>query len=282
MFVKQLSASVLKLIFSIKVLRPHYFGVHKRIIEPLNLFRGVTRTINFDHNLKLHLAIEDWIPQQLYLLGTYEEKELRFVTSQLNEGDLFVDIGANIGLFTLVASRIVGSSGRVVSFEPALRNYNKLVHHISTNNISNVIAEKLAISSGESSITLKGGEDSFNSGMISEFGTDTGHSELVSTTSLDRYRHINIDGKIKFIKIDIEGGEYNALQGMQEILSADRPMILMELNDNLLNRAGSSAKAIEDFLDQFKYVKRFLDGDGRIVKTRMLNDDSFNCVFLPQ
>jgi FkbM family methyltransferase len=288
MFLKQIFASVLKLFFKIKVFEHHFFGVHNRLIKPFNLFEGVTKTIRFKKDLVLDLEIKDWIPQQLYFLGKYEEKELRFLENSLRAGDVFVDIGANIGLFSLVASGFVKEAGKVYAFEPFSSNFTRLVNHISQNDITNIVAEKLAITSDKSSISLKGFNDGLNSGMISEFyagdnmeETVSSTSETVPATSLDNYKGLHISQPIRFIKMDIEGGEYNALQGMQSILTTDRPMLLIELDDRLLVKAGTSAKAIEEWLTGFNYVKWYLDNNGKMIATKSIGDDSFNCVFLP-
>jgi FkbM family methyltransferase len=281
MFLKQISASVLKLIFKIKIFESHYYGVHKRLIKPLNLFKGVTKTIRFHNNLILNLDIEDWIPQQLYLLGKYEEKELKFLERSLQPGDCFIDVGANIGLFSLTASRQVTDKGKVFAFEPYSATHKKLLRHISRNGISNIVVEKLGISSGESTISLVGNRDGLNTGMMSEFGTGGEISETVSSISLDQYKAIHINQPIRFIKLDIEGGEYNALLGMRNILLNDKPVLLIELDDRLLVKAGTSAKAIEEWLSGFNYVKRFLDKNGDLLNLESVGDDSFNFVFIP-
>ncbi|HTE27189.1 FkbM family methyltransferase [Flavitalea sp.] len=281
MFLKQIFASVLKLFFKINVFEHHFFGVHKRLIKPLNLFEGVTKTIRFKNVLVLDLDIKDWIPQQLYFLGKYEEKELKFLESSLRPGDVFVDIGANIGLFSLVASGLVKEAGKIYAFEPFSSNYTRLASHISQNGITNIVAEKLAISSGESSISLSDSSDGLNTGMISEFGSGGEISETVSATTLDSYKSLHINQPIRFVKMDIEGGEYNALRGMQEILTNDRPLLLIELDDRLLVKAGTSAKAIEEWLTRFNYVKGYLDNNGKMIEIKSRGDESFNCVFVP-
>ena len=138
MFLQQIFASALRLFFKIKVFEHHFFGVHKRLIKPFNLFEGVTKTIRFKHDLVLDLEIKDWIPQQLYFLGKYEEKELRFLENSLRPGDVFVDVGANIGLFSLVASGLVKEKGRIYAFEPFSSNFTKLARKQASNPSSGV------------------------------------------------------------------------------------------------------------------------------------------------
>ncbi|RYG54695.1 MAG: FkbM family methyltransferase [Chitinophagaceae bacterium] len=281
MILKQILASLFRLFFKIKAFERHFFGVHKRIIQPLNLFKGVTKTISFENELILELQIQDWIPQQLYFLGKYEERELKFVSKALRPGDVFIDIGANIGLFSLVASRLVEDTGRIYAFEPFSSNYNKLTAHIARNGITNIIAEQLAISSGEFSITLGGTGIGMNSGMISEFSITAETAETVDATSLDKYRSLHLNRPVRMVKMDIEGGEYNALKGMERTLSHDRPILLMELDDKLLFNAGTSSKTIEEWLNGFGYLKRFLDKDGNICSLKHPDNDTFNFVFIP-
>jgi hypothetical protein len=110
---RELLAFSFRTLFRIKFIRPTYFGFYKRLFKPFRLFRGVRKKINYRQGIQLELDIDDWIQQNLYFLSEYEEKEIRFLEHYLKEGDVFIDLGANIGLYSLVASRLVGRKGKV-------------------------------------------------------------------------------------------------------------------------------------------------------------------------
>jgi FkbM family methyltransferase len=281
MLVRKFIASLFRLVFRIEALQSHFFGVHKYLIQPLRLFKGVKKEITFNGNLTLTLDVEDWLPQQLYFLGRYEEHEINFIKRTLMPGDVFVDVGANIGLYSLVASRLVGGSGQVYAFEPYSDSFLQLSHHITVNKIQNVIAEKQAVSSGISGIQLRGSVSNHNSGMVSQFHAHGDLVETVASISLDMYKSTHIPRTIRLIKMDIEGGEGEALKGMKNILTTDRPILLIELDDRLLEKAGTTSKSIVNWLEQLHYLRQYPDKDGRLHVKAPLNHDSFNSVFVP-
>jgi FkbM family methyltransferase len=217
---RSLLARLFKILFLVKPIRYYYFAFHKRIFQPFGLFKGVSKNIIYRTSFKIRVELNDWIPQQLYFLGTYEEKEILFISKTLTAGEVFIDVGANIGIFTLVASKLVGDSGKVYSFEPLSGNFNKLSFHIAENCLGNVVAERLAVSNEDEMLTL--------------FVDDRWNKEEVNGVSLDNY-FATIDLKrLALIKIDIEGGELPALAGMENLIRTHHPIILIEINPEVL------------------------------------------------
>src|SRR5687768_15967771 len=111
-------ASIFRLLFAVKPIRHFYFAFDKRVFKPLKIFKGVSKNIVYRNTFIMRVQLDDWIPQQIYFLGSYEEKEIRFISKKLRTGDIFIDVGANIGVFTMVSSQIVGERGKVYAFEP--------------------------------------------------------------------------------------------------------------------------------------------------------------------
>jgi len=273
-------ASVFRVIFKITALRKRYYGVHKRFFKPSGVFKGVSKKIVYRNKIVLDLDINDWIQQNLYFLDQYEEKEIKFLESMLKPGDLFIDVGANIGLFSLVASAIIGESGKVYAFEPYSKNFDKLRHHVELNQIANVIAERQAVSDKIGWIDIKANEVDDNDGMISAYVDTFTSSETVPTIDLDSYIKDNIKRPIRFVKLDVEGGEYLALKGMSSTLANDHPVVLVEINPAILSKTSFTPTMIEDVFFRLQYSKYYLGLKGQLLTERAPGDNSCNCVFI--
>jgi len=157
-------------------------------------------------------------------LGSYEHEKQRIFRSHVRSGDVVYDLGANVGIYTLLASVLTGPSGRVYSFEPVPRNLRFLQKHLELNRIANVNVMDLAISSNDG---------------CGQF--DLGHTPLTGRLLLSRppnvldVRTAALDtlvfsGQIpppNVIKCDIEGGEAEALRGARRTLNQYRPTVFL-------------------------------------------------------
>lgn len=277
---RALLATAFRALFSIKYFKPTYFGFYKRLFKPFCLFKGVRKKIKYRKSIYLELDISDWIQQNLYFLNEYEEREVRFVECFLKEGDVFVDLGANIGLFSLVASQVIGTKGRVYAFEPGKESYGALCKHIKLNKAKNIHAEKLAVTDKEGTVVLHIDEKEANKGGASAYPSQFSKVETATTTSLDTYFAQESIASVALIKMDIEGGEYLALKGMQGILERYKPALLIELDPEVLNRTSFTQTEIEDILFKMGYKKYYLDEDGSALKDEKANKSSTNFIFL--
>jgi len=263
------------LLFKIKYFKTKYFGFYKKLFEPYNLFKGVTVKVLYRTQIKLNLHVEDWIQQNLYFLNEYEEKEIKFVEHYLKKGDVFIDVGANIGLYTLVASKHI-ADGKVYAFEPVKKNHDSLLYNIKLNNPTNIIVEKLAVSANQENIILYLDENEKNNGMATAYTSTFTYTETVPCTSLDFYFTDKDISAVKLIKIDIEGGEYNAVLGMQKILKKYKPTLLIEINPD----APYDQNVLETILFEIGYEKYYLDKKSSPIKTKLVGDNSCNYLFI--
>ncbi len=267
---RSILASFFRFILSLSFFKQKYFAFHKYIFNPYQLFKGVKKEVVYRNSIKLHLNLEDWIQQQIYFLGDYEKSEIDYLYSNLRKGDTFIDIGGNIGLFSLNASRIVGNEGKVISFEAFTPNYNQFENHISINQFQNVKLEHLAIADKKGFIEILYNDTYNNVGMASSFLEEFTAKEPVESVNLDEYVKEKQIPKIDFIKIDIEGGEFAALQGMNEILTYYRPKILIEINNTALKSSNHHEEELISLLTEKGYRK---------TKTLSQNENSYNAVF---
>lgn len=142
----------------------------------------------------------------------------------IHEGMIVVDIGAHLGYFTILASKLTGEEGRVYAFEPEPSNFSLLLEHMELNGCKNVVPSRIAICDkvGTAPLYL-----SSESGEHSLFVKRECYLN-VETTTLDRFFEEQKQGcKVDFIKMDIEGSEMKALAGMEKILKENPALIFI-------------------------------------------------------
>ncbi|HEX8997011.1 MAG TPA: FkbM family methyltransferase [Ktedonobacterales bacterium] len=170
--------------------------------------------------------------------GMYERHVTRFLTSVLSAGDTFVDIGANLGFFTVLGARLVGEGGEVLAFEPVTINRRYCQANMELNNIDNTRLFPHGLWSSEKVLEMATWEN-FQGGshldiLPPEVTGDTyqGPTEQITCVTLDGFaanQGLRFE-RLKAIKMDIEGAEPFALDGMAETIRAHKPLIVLEIN----------------------------------------------------
>jgi len=166
----------------------------------------------------------------MFLYGVFEISETRLVQAFLRPGMTFFDIGANIGYYTSVAAALLGSSGRVISFEPNPDIRNRLQLNVDLNGFSSVVIRPEAVSRNSGELSFYISELAENTGM-SSLMPGPGRSAIpvaVPAISLDDFVK-QIGGHVDLIKLDIEGAELPAIDGARMLLQAPHaPSLLFE------------------------------------------------------
>lgn len=183
----------------------------------------------------------------LHRLGVMGTSERRVLASLIRPGMTVVDVGANIGLYSVHLARLVGPSGRVISFEPDPELVECLRVNCAANAVSNVTVNPCALGSAPgrlvlSRLTLNSGDN-----HLGTAGDPTFRRPVeVEVVPLDvREPGLRPD----FVKIDVQGWELNVLKGMEGILrAAPRVGIFLEICPKWLRRAGDSPEELYDFL----------------------------------
>jgi len=159
-------------------------------------------------------------------LGTYERDRQQQLTQLLRSGDCFLDIGANVGFYSLLASRIVGKEGCVHAFEPFPRNVEYITRHIEMNRITNIEIHPIALSDGEDRRMSFSISTNPSAGHLSE-NSDGPEQISVPVAALDSLWRKSAFPSPSMMKIDVEGAEYSVLNGGKEMIAACRPVILL-------------------------------------------------------
>jgi len=200
--------------------------------------------IKLDHAGKMKLNTGEYIDRWLFSSADFEPLIVDLIKKFLSTNENFLDLGANIGYFSLIASRRIGVNGTVYAFEPTPSTLEQLTENIRLNNLNNIKIFKKAVSNTNGFSTFKTPAGTVrNSGrsslrLIEEASTEIKVETVTIDSMLDQLE------KIKVIKMDIEGAEGLALDGMVGLIRRDRPIIIMELTDHFLRQLGYSSELI--------------------------------------
>jgi FkbM family methyltransferase len=173
-----------------------------------------------------------------YWLGCYESEKQKAFIKQIKLGNVFYDIGAHVGFYTILASKLVGDRGRVYAFEPLPRNIFYLKKHISLNKLKNVEIIEAAVSDKE-------GEENFLEVDSATSRLDPHGSFKVKTVSLDNLVKNKKILPPNVMKIDVEGAELKVLLGAKDIIEKYRPIIFVALDN--ANTKEKVAQIIKNF-----------------------------------
>jgi FkbM family methyltransferase len=156
-----------------------------------------------------------------YWLGSYEWDKRRLFEDVLREGAVVLDVGANVGFYSLLASQIVGPTGRVFAFEPLPRNARYLHAHLRLNKIQNVTVLECAAWDASGTVQFQEAADA-SQGSVTPEGL-----LQVRALSLDDFAEECQVKSLDVLKMDIEGGEVRALRGAQGLLRGSSPVVFL-------------------------------------------------------
>lgn len=187
--------------------------------------------------------------------GHFEQKMQDILARYLKKGDCVYDVGAHIGFVSLLAARLVGPSGRVFAFEPALENLSRLEENLMANEMIQVeVVPAAAWSKPESlSFDLADEHSTQSMGYVKE-GENSAGTLTVAAKRLDDFAVENPPPK--FIKMDIEGAEVEALKGAERIFTEVRPILLCEVHHQ------EADDFLRKWLGQKGYQQSWLGEDG--------------------
>ncbi len=185
-----------------------------------------------------------------YTIGDHEPWLQDLLQTELSLGDCYYDVGAHFGFFAMIAARSVGPSGVIVAFEPNPKNRTILEANLSRNRLSQVTFLDLAVwsSSGQVTFELAPAASDGTQGHICDAADASGSRILVPSVTLDDLVFSQGYRAPDLIKMDVEGAEWDALQGASRLLAELRPKLLCEIHHP--DQMGQ----IRNYLEQFGYA----------------------------
>lgn len=187
-----------------------------------------------------------------YYESDYETETFRFLRENLRPGQVAFDVGAHLGLFSVVMARLVGDAGRVFSFEPTPKTFEILKETVRLNGCEEIVevhAKAVSRATGTATFYDTGAEGSNANSLIQTAHSRTGLT--VETTSVDDFaseRKLSIN----CIKIDVEGAERDVLLGAERTFLNDRPAASLGLHPPFLGDAGAALSEIWKLLRKYR------------------------------
>lgn len=198
----------------------------------------------------------EYIQRNIYFLGYYELRETRLLTRLLRRGDTFVDVGANIGWYTLLAANRVGATGKVFAFEPSDGVFSHLMYNVRASGYDHVVAERLALADRAGAVQLRvaAGRGPGTASILPTAASGNDAMEQVETIRFDDYWRERRIQSVRLVKIDVEGAELMVLRGMREALERQAiEYLIIEVSDSRLRSAGESSRALLEMLQSYGY-----------------------------
>ena len=226
-------------------------------------------TIKIKKFEKIYFTPLGHIAKELFI-GNFEPNEKLFIENNLSINSNVLNIGANIGYYTILASKI-SNSGIIFSFEPSKLNYDRLIKNISLNNLKNIKTYNIAL--GNTNDTLNLYADSKNPHLDSHYtlcndAGINGEVEKVTVAPLDDF--LNIIPKIDIVIIDVEGFEFNLLNGAKEFIKNNlSAKYLIEVTKNQLD--------VIKLMQNFGFNVYAISNNGKLIQTEEIHG---NLVFM--
>jgi FkbM family methyltransferase len=209
---------------------------------------------------KMVLAQGNRYPPFAMAQNKYEQETTRLLKRILEPGMTFIDVGAHVGYYTLMAAKQVAPTGRVFSFEPEPSNYDILIGNIHLNEYSNVKTVNKAVSSRIGTTTLF--LTALDNGRHSTYrhGLPESGSVEIETTTVDAFLEAEGWPEVDLVKIDVEGAEMDVLDGMGQLLhKSDAPKLIVEFNPSLLQSAGVIPAVLLERLTSAGFQVNYID-----------------------
>ena len=226
-----------------------------RKLYPPGNDRPVKSVVNYDEGLLFHCDTQSFLEWYIYFYGAFRPEVSRLINRMLRPGQVAIDIGANVGMHSVIMANRVGKTGRVVVFEPDPHPMGRLRQNMALNGIDWVTTVEAAISQRTELRKFYLHDDSIgnfaNASLVAaNVGKDTPSMQM-QVYSLDEWLKDNPLPRVDLIKLLAQGEEFNALQGMRELIGRDRPKIFFLYEPSYWHRQDL------ELMDAVKFFKGF-------------------------
>lgn len=256
---------------------PYFRGKWRLIDWVFNRFQrrlAVTEVVRIGSNIAIECELWDEVQNNIWWLGaSYEVNETKYFTGLLRSGMVVMDVGANVGYYSLIASNLVSSKGIVHAFEPIESQFQALCANIERNRYSNILPNRKIVSDscGYMAIYLGPECNSGAASVIKHLGNQSSR-ETVQSITIDAYLESQGPRGIDVIKIDTEGHELAVLKGAAKTLASAKPELLIEVQQRLLRAANTSREELYSYLYDHSYKAFAISSGGRLVELKAPQD----------
>tara|TARA_B100000780_G_scaffold103832_1_gene72627 strand:- start:884 stop:1822 length:939 start_codon:yes stop_codon:yes gene_type:complete len=236
-------------------------SIYNNPLTKKNKFKSILKFFTFNFSRFLNNKIEvivPWVENSKFIIGInniqlrwnvywglVECQDMCFLLHALREEDKFIDVGANVGIYTILASKVVGAKS--IAFEPVLETVKKFNEQMSINRINHLVSiNHKAVGSKVGKIKISNHNDTRNvlNKVLNETNLDKNDVVEVDLTTLDS--EIKNDNANYIVKIDVEGYEFEVIQGAEKILSSNKLLALIIENNNMSSEYGVQRETIHN------------------------------------
>lgn len=223
----------------------------------------------------------DHLQKNIFWYGSYEKEAIDTLYLLTKESDIILDIGANIGYYSIMLG-LKANKGHIYAFEPATSIRDHLLRNIKTNRLDNISVIPYVVSN-ETGTTQLFVSDETNIGMSGLVKPEnfSGQIENVKMTSIDDWMGIVQPKTVTTIKIDVEGAEVKALQGMQETIKRFRPILLIEVIAAQLRSCHNSIDELFSYMQRNQY-NCYLPTKSGLLKRIESMQEGYTLFFIPE
>ena len=218
-------------------------------LESITFGQGLHKTVN-SVRVKLPAKYIRYFPSD------YEKENFDFLKSCCGEGATILDIGAHIGLFSAIAAKIAGAHGKIFAFEPAPATIPVLHQTIRINELGNLINpvnQAMGKEAGKITFFVSDDEADNSNSLVSYKEDRKLNSVEVDVNTIDNFVMTKKLSKVNFIKIDVEGAEYDTLSGGIEVFKKYKPHFILAIHPEPIEKKGDRLEDIYDLLEQLHY-----------------------------
>jgi FkbM family methyltransferase len=250
---------------------PLMIALHKYFKEPV-----IVQVRTKDRGIMV-LQLDDEMQFTMYY-NMFENIYLRTMNSLIEGVDVAIDVGGNVGQYALLFAQ---KAKKVYAFEPMPVMIERLEEHVALNHLQEklkIIPKALSNVNGTLELSIPPAD---NSGVASTVIDKTGNTQtiVVESITLDNFLAAEKVARVGLIKMDIEGAELFALQGMKKTIADNKPVLIMEMNEPAMHRAGYKPSDVVDFLKSYGYSPFEIVREG-IKSCEEIDTNSENFCFL--
>jgi FkbM family methyltransferase len=261
------------------------YTILTKLFFPLTSKGSPKEVVRLGAGFTMSLDVSEYIQGNIFLFDTFEPSTIRFINRAIQQHDVVIDVGANVGYMALAFAK-AAPSGKVIAFEPDPKTADLLRENIRLNPFKHVEVIERAAADSDKPLKLYRAKVDSNAGANSTVFNERMLSEdfvEIPAITLDTFVKERPIDQISFIKIDVEGGEMSVLKGATDTLKKFRPALMIELCAEYQNLVGLTVKQFKEFLvNGFQMSAYTIQNDGRLKPSPITEFHILdNVVFIP-
>lgn len=228
-------------------------------------------------NFKIEIDLSKYQGNKIFWRGAHDWSTIFAMKKIIDPQKNVIDIGANIGEYTLFAASFISPNNKVWAFEPVQKMYSTLIKNIQLNPHlqDKIIPIKIGLSNQSSIVPIFDENNTSNEGLFSIHSKNFSHPQKIEDIELNTLDNAVIQHQISnigFIKIDVEGNELFVLQGAKETIQKYKPFLMIECSEKNFNAAGYTAQTLLEYLNQFNYKFFLIKKRGQLEKINSIHE----------